>query len=306
MEYAIETQALSKKFRKLIAVNEIDLRVPYGSVYGFLGRNGAGKTTTILMLLGLLRPTSGGATVLGYSSKIDPVKIRSEVGYVAEKQIMYDWMTVTEILWFTSKFYKTWNKKLADGLVEKFDLDPKRKIKHLSRGMVAELSLIIALAPEPRLLILDDPTSGMDPVVRREFMEHIVDLVRDGKRTVFFSSHILADIERVADWVGILKEGRVLIQSELDALKLRTRKIAARFEGEPPSNFTFGEPIWVQRDGTTMNALLSRFDDSISEKLKSLGAKAVEVIDLSLDDIFVEYLGPEKLQGEKGKWGKGQ
>lgn len=234
MEYAIETQGLSKRFRRLVAVNEIELRVPYGSVYGFLGRNGAGKTTTILMLLGLLRPTSGGATALGYSSKIDPVKIRADVGYVPEKQIMYDWMTVSEILWFTSKFYKTWNKKLADELVERFGLDPKRKIKHLSRGMVAELSLIIALAPEPRLLILDDPTSGMDPVVRREFMEHIVDLVRDGKRTVFFSSHILADIERVADWVGILKDGRLLIQDRLETLKLRTRKVVAKFEAGPP------------------------------------------------------------------------
>ncbi len=294
MEYAIETHALTKRFRKLMAVNEVDLRVPWGSVYGFLGRNGAGKTTTILMLLGLLRPTSGEATVLGYSSKIDSVKIRADVGYVPEKQVMYDWMTVTEILWFTSKFYKTWNDKLAHELVEKFGLDPKRKIRHLSRGMVAELSLILALAPEPRLLILDDPTSGMDPIVRREFLEKVIELVQDRKRTVFFSSHILADIERVADWVGILKDGRLLIQDELESLKLRTRKVVATFEDEPPRDLPMGEPLWVKKDGKSVTAIFSQYNEEIPQKIKALGAKAVDVIDLSLDDIFVEYLGPEK------------
>ncbi len=294
MEYAIETQALTKRFRRLVAVNEIDLRVPWGSVYGFLGRNGAGKTTTILMLLGLLRPTSGGATVLGYSSKVEPVRIRAEVGYVPEKQTAYDWMTVRELLWFTGKFYKTWNQKLAEELVERFGLDPNRKLKHLSRGMVAEVFLILALAPEPRLLILDDPTSGMDPVVRREFLENVVDIVRDRKRTVFFSSHILSDIERVADWVGILKDGRLLIQSEVDKLKLRMRKVIARFEAEPPRELTFGGPLSVRRDGTTLEVVFSQYENDIPDRLRGLGATAVEVIDLSLDDIFVEHLGPEK------------
>jgi ABC-2 type transport system ATP-binding protein len=285
---------LSKKFRKLKAVDSIDLRVPWGSVYGFLGRNGAGKTTTIQMLLGLLRPTSGGATVLGYSSKIDAVKIRAEVGYVPENQVTYDWMTVNELLWFTSKFYKTWNNIIAQDLVKKFGLDPKRKIKHLSRGMRAELFLILALAPEPRLLILDDPTSGMDPVVRREFLEKVAELVQDRKRTVFFSSHILSDIERVADWIGILKDGRLLIQSELDSLKLRTRKIVAKFEAAPPSDLSVGKPLWVRKDGSSVSAVFSDYEEDIPANLRTLGATAVEVMDLSLDDIFVEYLGPEK------------
>ena len=293
MDYAIETDALTKRFRKLTAVDGIDLRVPWGSVYGFLGRNGAGKTTTISMLLGLLRPTSGKATVLGHSSKTDPVKIRAEIGYVPEKQIMYDWMTVEEILWFTSRFYKNWNEKLAADLVGRFKLDPKRKLKHLSRGMVAEVCLILALAPEPRLLILDDPTSGMDPVVRREFLENIVDIVRDKKRTVFFSSHILTDIERVADWVGILKEGHMLVQSETDKLKLRMRKVAAKFEGDAPRELDMGEPLWIERDGTALTATFTDYKDDIPEKLRGMGATAVEVMDLSLDDIFVEYLGRE-------------
>ncbi len=293
MDYAIETRALTKRFRKLTAVDGVDLRVPWGSVYGFLGRNGAGKTTTTLMLLGLLRPTSGEATVLGHSAKTDPVKIRAEVGYVPEKQIMYDWMTVEETLWFTSRFYKTWNAELAGELVDRFKLDPKRRIKHLSRGMVAELCLILALAPEPQLLILDDPTSGMDPVVRREFLENVVDLVRDRKRTVFFSSHILADIERVADWVGILKDGSMLIQSEVDALKLRMRKVVARFKADPPRRLDMGEPTSVKVDGSTLTATFSQYEENIPEKMKSLGATAVEVIDLSLEDIFVEYLGRE-------------
>jgi ABC-2 type transport system ATP-binding protein len=293
MEYAIETNALTKRFRKLVAVNDVDLRVPWGSVYGFLGRNGAGKTTTISMLLGLLRPTSGGATVLGHSSKTDPVKIRAEIGYVPEKQIMYDWMSVEEILWFTSRFYENWNEELATDLMGRFKLDPKRKIKHLSRGMVAEVCLILALAPEPRLLVLDDPTSGMDPVVRREFLENVVDIVRDRERTVFFSSHILTDIERVADWVGILKEGSLLVQSEVDRLKLRMRKVAAKFSGDAPRELDMGEPLWIERDGATLTITFSEYQDDIPEKLKAIGATAIEVMDLSLDDIFVEYLGRE-------------
>ena len=293
MEYAIETNALTKRFRKLVAVNNVDLRVPWGSVYGFLGRNGAGKTTTISMLLGLLRPTSGGATVLGHSSKTDPLKIRAEIGYVPEKQIMYDWMSVEEILWFTSRFYENWNEELALDLMGRFKLDPKRKIKHLSRGMVAEVCLILALAPEPRLLVLDDPTSGMDPVVRREFLENVVDIVRDRERTVFFSSHILTDIERVADWVGILKEGSLLVQSEVDKLKLRMRKVAAKFSGDAPRELDMGEPLWIERDGATLTVTFSEYQDDIPDKLKAMGATAIEVIDLSLDDIFVEYLGRE-------------
>jgi ABC-2 type transport system ATP-binding protein len=293
MENAIETNALTKRFRKLVAVNDVDLRVPWGSVYGFLGRNGAGKTTTISMLLGLLRPTSGSATVLGYSSKTDPVKIRAEIGYVPEKQIMYDWMTVEEILWFTSRFYENWNDELAKDLMGRFKLDPKRKIKHLSRGMVAEVCLILALAPEPRLLVLDDPTSGMDPVVRREFLENVVDIVRDRERTVFFSSHILTDIERVADWVGILKEGSLLVQSEVDKLKIRMRKVAAKFSGDSPRELDMGEPLWIQKDGAAMTVTFSDYQDDIPDKLKAMGATAIEVMDLSLDDIFVEYLGRE-------------
>ena len=160
--------------------------------------------------------------------------------------------------------------------------------------MVAELFLILALAPEPRLLILDDPTSGMDPVVRREFLENVVDLVRDQKRTVFFSSHILSDIERVADWVGILKDGRLLIQSEVDKLKLRMRKVIAKFEAEPPRELAFGEPLSVRKDGTTLEAVFTQYEEGIPEQLKGMGATAVEVVDLSLDDIFVEHLGPEK------------
>jgi ABC-2 type transport system ATP-binding protein len=294
MEYAIETHGLTKKFRRQRAVDDLELRVPWGSVYGFLGRNGAGKTTTIQMLLGLLRPTSGNTIVLGYSSKIDAVRIRSEVGYVPENQVTYDWMTIKELLWFTSKFYKTWNSKLADELVDKFGLDPKRKIKHLSRGMRAELFLILALALEPRLLILDDPTSGMDPVVRREFLEKVAELVQDRKRTVFFSSHILSDIERVADWIGILKGGHLLVQTELDTLKLRTRKIMAKFETLPPTDLHMGKPLWIQRNGSSLSVVFSEYEENIPENLKAMGATAVEVIDLSLDDIFVEYLGPEK------------
>ena len=175
-DLAIKARKLTKRFRKTLAVDNFDLEVPWGSIYGLLGRNGAGKTTTIKMLLGLLPMTSGKAIVLGYSSKREPLKIKAEVGYVPEIRKMYDWMSVDEIVKFTSAFYGTWNQDTAERLLDRLHLDQHKKIKELSKGMVAKVSLILAIAHEPRLLILDDPTSGLDPVVRREFLESIAEL----------------------------------------------------------------------------------------------------------------------------------
>lgn len=292
-ELAIEARKLTKKFRKTLAVDDLDLKVPWGSIYGLLGRNGAGKTTTIKMLLGLLSMTSGEATVLGYSSKREPLRIKAEVGYVPETQKMYEWMSISEIIRFTSAFYPTWNQDVAEELLNRFHLDGRKKIKQLSKGMVAKVSLILALSHEPRVLILDDPTSGLDPVVRRQFLESIVELAHKEGRTIFFSSHLLGDIERICDRVGIISHGRMKVEARVDDLKASVKKILVRFEHTPPSDLKLEGIINQETSDTTMSITVENYSDEILQKIKSYKTKSIKFVDLSLEDIFVEYLGKE-------------
>lgn len=296
-EYVIKTERLTKKFGTIIAVDHINLEVKKGSVYGFLGENGAGKTTTIKMMLGLLRPTEGTVEVFGYNPLKNSVEIKRRVGYVPEDQTMYNWMTVEEICWFTSGFYPTWNKKLSEELLTRFDLPKNRKIRELSRGMQAKLMLTLALSHEPELLILDDPTSGLDAIVRREFLESLVDLIQQEGRTVFFSSHIINEVERVADYIGIIHNGKLIISTELEKLKQQTKRIRLIFETTPPEpeSVTTSDVLSVEKSAHELVLTVSDFSDQkLAEVQKQYQAKSVEVVDLSLEDIFVEYCRKKK------------
>lgn len=292
-DVAIKASKLTKRFRRTLAVDNLDLEVPWGSIYGLLGRNGAGKTTTIKMLLGLLPITSGKTTVLGYSSKRESLKIKAEVGYVPEIQKMYDWMSISEIIKFTSAFYPTWNHGVAEELLDRLHLERDKKIKQLSKGMVAKVSLILALAHEPRVLILDDPTSGLDPVVRREFLESIVELAQKEGRTIFFSSHLLGDIERICDRVGIISHGRMRVEARVDDLKSSVRKILVRFDDGVPAHLKVDRIINQERSGSSLSITVENYSDDILEQIKSYRTKSIQFVDLSLEDIFVEYLGKE-------------
>lgn len=212
-DFAIQTDGLTRRFGRTFAVQEVDLRVPAGSVYGYLGRNGAGKTTTIQMLMGLLSPTSGHLSVLGLDPFKSDVAMKRLVSYVPERVGLPDWMTVANLIAFGAGVHPHWDGALAEELRRRLELPADQRLSQLSRGMQGKAALLLALAPRPKLLILDDPTLGLDVVVRREFMESIVAALSDLGTTVFFSSHILDDVERVADWVGILHQGRLVLQS---------------------------------------------------------------------------------------------
>ncbi|MCX7918858.1 MAG: ABC transporter ATP-binding protein [bacterium] len=290
MDNIIQTQNLVRKFGKTVAVDHISLQVKKGSIYGFLGENGAGKTTTIKMMLGLLKPTDGTVEVLGYNPLKDSVAIKKRVGYVPEDQTMYSWMTVTEICKFTGSFYPTWNNKLAEDLLTRFDLPKSKKIKTLSRGMQAKVMLTLALAHEPELLILDDPTSGLDAIVRREFLESIVDLIEQEGRTVFFSSHIINEVERVADYIGIIHNGKLVIETELEQLKQQTKKLRLIFESNPPELGSVPNLLRVEKSAHELILTIADFNDrKLAELQNRFRAKSAEVIDMNLEDIFVEY-----------------
>jgi len=217
---AIAVEGLSKRFGRRVAVNGLTFEVPVGSVCGFLGRNGAGKTTAIRMLMNLLDPSAGRATLLGLDSRRDHTALMRRVGYVSESPVLYDWMKVAELVRFTAGFYAHWNHRRVDELIERFGIDRQQKVRHLSRGTRAQVALALALGGDPELLILDEPATGLDVMVRRDFLESIIQLIQQEGRTVLFSSHLLHEVERVADQVVIVDEGRLVRSGSLDDLKL--------------------------------------------------------------------------------------
>ena len=291
---AIRTDKLTRRFGRKVAVDALDLHVPRGCVVALAGRNGAGKTTAIRMLLGLLRPTAGSATVLGLNPRKKDVAIRRRVGYVPETHHIYPWMTVGEVTWFCAPFYPTWSDARCKELLDRFDLDPEQKIKELSRGMVAKVALTLALAHDPELLVLDEPTSGLDVVVRREFLESIVRLIAEEGRTVLLSSHLLADVERVADRIALLDEGKLRLVEDLASLKARFRRVDVTFAGQPPAELPAEGVRSVRRDGRRWEVVFDRFEPSELAALHAAcpGAR-VEEQGMGLEDIFVALVGKE-------------
>lgn len=284
----IKTVDLKKRYgRKKDAVKGISLDVKKGSVYAFLGRNGAGKSTTIRMMLGLLEQTSGSIEILGMDPFKKPVEIKNRIGYVGENQKMYDWMTIEETISFASSFHSQWDSKFCDELLQRFALDEKIKLKNLSRGMYAQVALILAISHHPELLILDDPTSGLDTVVRREFMEEVIGVLHERDCTVFFSTHIIPEIENIADHIGIMNQGELLVSMKLEKLKKSIKQIKLIFKDEVPGKISL--PNTLKKDITNHEVIftIKDFNDQTVNDAKSYNPLKCEVIDMTLEDIFI-------------------
>ena len=290
-DWAIETEHLSRRFGKLLTVDAIDLKVERGSIFGLLGVNGAGKTTLIKMLMGHLRPTAGKFTILGRSLKQELVEIRKRVGYVSEDRYLYDWMTVAESLRFTRAFYENWDEQKAAALIERFDLTLNQRVKQLSRGNRARLSLVLALSYNPELILLDEPTSGLDPIVRRDFIENIISEIASRERTVLFSSHIVEEIERIADHVGIIHEGRLIVSSEIDALKSSLKRIRFATNASRPDLTGIPGLLRVDNADHDQIATLQGWSEETLHWLRQRGVVDPEVLPMSLEEIFVELAG---------------
>ena len=288
-DLAIQTSGLTRRFGSVLAVDHVDLAVPQGSVYGYLGRNGAGKTTTIQMLMGLIEQSEGKMSVMGLDPLRRDVEMKRIVSYVPERVQMYDWMKVRELIWFGANIHPRWDDERAEELLDRFELPRDRKIGHLSRGMQGKLALTAALSSHPRLLILDDPTSGLDALVRREFMEGIVGLLQEAGTTVFFSSHIIDDVERVADWIGILDAGRLIVQRPLEDLKQSVKRVIATFPDEAPALDLPGV-LYQEGEGRQRAFIWEDFGSEKLDGLKAAGASNLEVQDCGLEDIFIAYV----------------
>src|SRR5216684_5550289 len=259
MDAAIETRELSKYFHGKPAVDRLSLTVAPGSIFALMGDNGAGKTTSIRMLTGLLRPDAGSASILGLDCWQSAVKLRSKVGYVPEKPKFYDWMTVAEIGWFTAGFYPPGFLPRYQQLTGDFELDPKAKLQHLSKGQYAKVGLALALAPDPEVLILDEPTSGLDLLVRREFLSSMVRLAGQG-RTILICSHQVAEIERIASHAAFLHNGKVLLTATMDELRDLMVRVRLRCEGSRPRASQLGTVLQEQSVGGKWQVILREPD----------------------------------------------
>jgi len=289
--FVIEASELRKEYEGVEALRGLNLHVPAGSIYGFLGRNGAGKTTTAKILLGMTRPTSGQVRVFGSPADVPRVSvdIRRRVGFVSDEKDLYDYMTVGEIIGFTREFYPRWRPDLEERYLKSFDLPPDRKVKALSRGTRTKLALLLALCRGAELLILDEPTSGLDPAVTEEVLQALVAHVASQEMTVFFSSHQIAEVDQIADHVAIIDRGLAVVAGGLDDLRDSYRRIQLVFDADAPET-TFRAPgvERVRRKGRVLTVLSSAGSDRLVDEARALNPLSVDVTPVTLKDIFLE------------------
>ena len=287
---AVELRGLTKRYGKALAVDGLELTVPRGTVLGLLGPNGAGKSTTLRMLMGLPRPTSGSMSVLGLDVFRAPAAVKQRVGYVPETPYIHRWMTVGEVIRFARALYSTWNDEQCESLLDLFHLSRAKRVRQLSKGMLAKVSLLIALAHEPELLVLDEPLSGLDPIARDEFLDGVLHGLCAGDRTVLFSSHQLDDVNRLSDSVAVLCAGHLLVHCSLDELRSAKRVRAVLQDGRLPRDPP-REMIWQSINRREWLLTLYPFSTDAVDRLTDANpVSGIEVFDLSLDDIFKDFI----------------
>lgn len=295
MQNVIATYGLTKFYDERPVVQGLHLRVRQGSVYGLLGRNGAGKSTAIKMLLGMVHPDYGRSELLGEDSLGLHDGTRRRIAYLAEGHAIYHWMTVGDAVRFTRAFYPGWDDRLLEKILDHFQLSRRAKIRRLSKGQRAQVSLALVVGADPELLILDDPTLSLDTVVRRDFLESLIQIIQRRGRTILFSSHILADVERVADRIGVLVDGVLRVDCPADQFKDSLRKVVAAFPGPPPE--LPGIPGLVSRCevGRRLDLVFVGYGEEQRKAVESLGPSSIEEIELNLEDAFIEYTrGPRR------------
>jgi ABC-2 type transport system ATP-binding protein len=294
--FAVETVDLHKHYGPTEAVRGLNLQVPSGSIFGFLGKNGAGKTTTIKMLLGMAFPTSGTVRVLGLAadSPQSSVEIRRRTGFAGEDRDLYDHMTVEEIIRFTASFFPRWRRDFEERYVRSFGLPASRHVKALSRGTRTKLALLLALCRGAELLVLDEPTSGLDPAVTEEVLQALVAHVADAEMTVFFSSHQIAEVDQISDHVAIIDRGRTVVAGALDDLREQYRRIQLVFDGTAPdARFRSPGVTRVQRSGRVLSLLTSGHTERILDEARALNPASVDVLPITLKEIFLESVATE-------------
>jgi ABC-2 type transport system ATP-binding protein len=290
----IAVENLSRRFGARLALDQVSLYVPRGCVFGLVGENGAGKTTLIKHILGLLKPEAGTVRVFERDPVADSVGVLTRVGYLSEHRDLPAWMRIDQLLRYTQAFYPAWDEHYAEQLREQFGLDPAARIKTLSQGQQAKAGLLLALAFRPELLLLDEPSTGLDPVVRRDILEAIIRTVAEEGRTVFFSSHLLDEIERVSDQVAMLERGRVVLCGTLDSIKSAHHRFTLRFDQPQTAAPVMRTTLSTAGSGKEWSVLCNGNRAEFAVEAEGLGARIVSEEIPSLHEIFVARAGQKE------------
>jgi ABC-2 type transport system ATP-binding protein len=284
----IEIQGVTRQFANKRALDNVSLTVERGVVFGLVGENGAGKTTLINHILGLLRAQSGSVRVFGLDPVAEPAQVLARIGYLSENRDLPGWMRVDELLRYTRAFYKSWDDRYAEDLRAQFGLNNSARVKNLSRGETARAGLLLALAHRPPLLVLDEPSSGLDPVVRRDILEAIIRTVAEEGRTVLFSSHLLEEVERVSDHLAMMHNGKLVLCGALEEIKAAHRRIVIRFDSALSRPPTLDGALSITGAAHEWTVICNGIGN-ITASATRLGGRIVSEHSPSLDEIFVAH-----------------
>src|SRR5687768_11801138 len=284
----LKLEGVTKRYRDKTVLDAADLSIPAGSVVGLLGKNGAGKTTLLKTALGLIKPDAGTATLLGEPAWSLSADAKARLGYVPQTVTLYTWMRVRQVIDYTAAFYPRWNMAFVWQLVKDWQLNADDKVGNLSVGTLQKLAIILALGPEPELLVLDEPAASLDPAARRDFLKALLDIAVNGTRTIVFSTHITSDLERVADRVAILRAGKITYDGELDELKDSVKRLHVTAQSPLPQTFTVPGAVRLKVEGNEALVSVRDVSEKLVEDIRRNYAATVGVQDLNLEDIFLE------------------
>jgi ABC-2 type transport system ATP-binding protein len=286
----IDIRRVTRRFGTKAALDDFSLTVPRSGVFALIGGNGAGKTTVIKHILGLLKAQAGTVRVFGLDPVVNPVGTLGRIGYLSEDRDLPNWMCVGQLMRYTQAFFPTWDEAYAAELREAFDLDSNAKIKNLSRGQRARAGLLVALAHRPELLVLDEPSSGLDPVVRRDILGAIIRTIADEGRTVLFSSHLLDEVERVADRVAIIHRGRIMLTAPMEEIKDTHRRVTLRFGQSLDRPPALVGTLSFEGQGAEWTYICNGESNQLRRAAEAIGATVVGDAALTLDEIFVSRI----------------
>jgi len=280
---------LSKSFGRKKVLENFNLSLEQGKVYGLLGINGEGKTTLIRMIMGVIPPDTGEILFKNKKISFRDDLYKKEIGFIAEESIFYSWMSIKEILSFNASFYPKWNTRKVNAYLEKFSLEPKTKIRHLSRGMKLKLGLIVTLASEPELLILDDPTSGLDVPTRHDFLKEIIKELSEAGTTILFSTHIVHEIEGIIDNLGILRYGHLILDEDFHDLKNSIKRVLLTSEDSIEDKITIDGIITQKINETQCEIVVYPWTEEKKKEIEALNFTNLEVKPLNLEEIFISF-----------------